>query len=353
MTDIREDIFTLLRHVLLEEPLPDGFSPDWDAVRGFLNRSKLRSLFLQSEIPELQADTTTVYKRLVFKTIYRNTALEIARAAKEADIPLAIFKGELLQDCYPEDVLRESGDIDIYTPPQYRQQVFSMFQDLHAARHADVDESQPGEVTFTFPNRVTVELHFVIAYDLDLKSWRRLEALGAFSEERFVEKNVADGAITTLDPEMSVFYLVYHLWQHYSVSDSSAVRMLADMAMYIRKNDAGIDWRRVRELTDAACLSRFAAAAFTLCAERLDMPLHGEPSPNAKRLEEDINWAHDEENDRRRSLRQTWVWTLRSIRCRLEPDGSLQLSRQIRYPMLLNPHVWPWVSMHRFWKIPM
>ena len=160
-----EAYLALLRASLWGTDIPawEDFAPVFDEVLELCDRQKTRGLvfdlLLRSGYP-VPAETAGRMQQLLYRILntHRKLNAAIARVVsvlQEADIPCVLLKGQGVARFYPNPLLRECGDIDLYVGPERLESAVKVLAPL-----ADkVDDQISGKHWQLWVGSTEIELH--------------------------------------------------------------------------------------------------------------------------------------------------------------------------------------------------
>ena len=168
---------------------------------------------------------------------------DFVRRMEHSHIDFMVVKGLTLAVCYPEPLLRSSGDIDFVVKGAYADW-----------RHRVEDALQVQLPRQLILKEKTFKCHGV-PYDLH----RELLIFGSSRHSRYWEKLMAEAwetpyyvevagvSIRTLPPTLNVVYLFLHLFFHL-IREGVSLRQLCDWAMFLHAHCADIDRDRLTQM---------------------------------------------------------------------------------------------------------
>ena len=181
-------------------------------------------------------------------------------------IACALLKGEALSACYPTDVIRASGDIDLFLPGKQREAFGRMMADLGFRLEKDIFSGQEGVDEYVSENGIHLEAHSAYFQRLTARQRKLLKERGFFSSELFERAD----EFSTLKPEAHLIYLVYHADKHL-VNHGLTLRMLMDLTQFVNRYADEIDKNAFRAFISELGLTRLTNAVFCWCEKYLGM----------------------------------------------------------------------------------
>lgn len=194
-------------------------------------KARMREFLLQNVIPHEMLDAT------------------IARAVKVlqgAGIPSVLLKGQSMARNYPNNLLRECGDIDLYIGPEHFQEAMRVLSAI--ADHVDAKKTEKHrELWF---GEAEIELHQYSVLPKTRRQERFYRALEAEGLGRnLLPLNFGGVQVNTPEPTFNAFYLFYHAWIHFQES-GLGFRQLCDWTLYLHAHRERIDRERLRAILD-------------------------------------------------------------------------------------------------------
>ena len=206
------------------------------------------------------------FKYAMYRNALRDAEQLLFREMNKRGITAIALKGEAVNSCYPPDVTRVSGDIDLFLPGKQREAFANMMKELGYRLESDIFEGQRGVDDYVAHSGIHVETHFIYFQRLGARQRKILKERGFFSMALAAEQ---DGYVT-LRPEAHLLYMVYHAGKHL-ICHSLTMRMLMDLAMFVNSHAEEIDWADFGDLIRQLHLNRIANALFCFCEKHLGM----------------------------------------------------------------------------------
>lgn len=199
------------------------------------------------------------------RSVCLNTIALFARRAALADvfsqtlsrngIGHILMKGYVLRDYYPVPELRTFGDIDMVIRPEDREKSDDLLRSL--GYHPETD----WEPVFSYTRDVEYyEIHSEI---MEVNVSEKADYRGYFRDPwRYAE--AAGDHRYQFRPEFHFLYMLTHIAKHVTGS-GAGVRMYLDVAAFVRRFGASLDWDWIRQELEKLCFTDFAniVLAFT------------------------------------------------------------------------------------------
>lgn len=262
-----ENCCAALRRIVYHDESPLSVS-DWDRMRGIMVAHGVASMADCADDPALlpMQDRKKALAYISYRFALRETVYRLFREMEKRGIKSAVLKGEAVNECYPPNVMRVSGDIDLYLPGKQREAFGQMMQELGFRLQKDVFTGQLGVDDYYSPEGIHLEVHSV--YFQRLSAWQRklLKERGFFSSAFFQRV----GGYVTLKPEAHLLYMVYHADKHI-ISHGLALRMLMDLTQFVNRYADEIDKTAFQTFIRQLKLTRITNAIFCYCEKYLGM----------------------------------------------------------------------------------
>ena len=259
----------ILRHILYREtaPLP---AMDRAVMRRIFHLNGMESMVDCCEDPALAPlrAPEKAFGHMLYQRSIQHTVTFLFQEMNRRGIRAAVLKGVAVSECYPKDVVRTSGDIDLYVPGSQREAVSQMMREAGLSLASDLVNGQCGADTFVTSAGVCVEVHYIYFLRLSARQKKVLRRHGFFSADLFVPS--AEGNYSVLRPEAHLFYLAYHAGKH-MLAHTVTLRMLSDITMFVNRYADEIDGEAFRRLADELRYTRIFNALFCFCKKHLGM----------------------------------------------------------------------------------
>ena len=212
-------------------------------------RGLVCDLLLRSDLPLPAAQAAAMQLQLISiagrHPVLNSTVGTVVGALEQAGIPSVLLKGQGVAQLYPNPLLRECGDIDLYVGPERLEEAIRVLSPL-ASRQDDTLSGKRGKHWCMWFGKTELELH---KYSMSPETcrrarlYRKMEAAGLTG----VLPSANFGGISVNIPEDSfnAFYLFYHLLHHF-VSCGIGFRQLCDWALLLHSTRSNLDLARLR-----------------------------------------------------------------------------------------------------------
>ncbi len=165
------------------------------------------------------------------------------KALRDKGIEPVLLKGQGAASSYPQPLLRECGDIDLYVGTEHYREAFDVLSGLTG----EIDEegfSTEGKHSHVVIDGMTVETHrfsevLPPGYD---KQYQELSDMGMSSGGEVLDIGGTDVRIP--EPTFNAFYLFNHLWRHF-FTEGVGFRQVCDWTMFLHARKDRIDKDRL------------------------------------------------------------------------------------------------------------
>lgn len=259
MNSDRQIFFGLLRSSLWNEPCPSvpaGY--DWSAVLQMAREQTLSCLIsdaFSKYTGKVAIDAASMQKLQLMNVKYIQAHAMLNRKLSqtvmllnEAGITSVLFKGQGLAMNYPDPLLRQCGDIDLYVGDENYQKACSV---LEAAFGTDEVNSESVKHYHMMTDGVTVELHRIAETMPGILANRRFQQWTVQNLHGDSLRKVSlNGTLVNLPPfSFDPIYILHHAWHHF-MNGGIGLRQLCDWAVYLHTYHDKIDVVELRKNLD-------------------------------------------------------------------------------------------------------
>ena len=251
----------------------DEFVSVWkDAVRqvcrGFVGHALVQSGNLAPQIVSRLQDHLLAIAGLGLKM---EKVIERSVMVLQANgIDPVLLKGRGIGSYYPNPMIRENGDIDLYVGPDNYKAAFDVL-----VKHAD----KPEEALFEGGSKhshldidgIIVEIHKYCEilprrYDARFQSIARRGLTEDLVSVRFGEADVK-----TPETTFNAFFIFNHLWRHF-VTEGVGFRQLCDWTVFLHANSGKIDREKLLSILESLDLLRAWRVFGRIAVDILGLP---------------------------------------------------------------------------------
>ena len=197
-----------------------------------------------------------------------SSAVELLR---QHDIEPVLLKGFSLAMLYPNPILRQFGDIDLYVGLGHFHEACRLLRTLPGGYNWGEEVDSGHQYNIEFGN-YPMEIHRVSADVIDpkeAKTYAAIERDGLRGDSQRVEMDGLD--VTIPSKEFMVFYTFYHAWHHFLTS-GVGWRQISDVAMALHAYHGQLDEEKLRQwLTDMHLVKPWQAFGY-LMVHQLGLP---------------------------------------------------------------------------------
>lgn len=247
-------LLALLRSALWSRPV-EGLTetPDWNKVLTLAKEQTVLGLVSDAigRMPENLRPSADAMHRLrfhVMRTCQAHAMLnrKLARTVdllRSHDIHPVLFKGQGLALEYPDPMLRQCGDIDLYVGPD---DYLKACRTVLEAYGSDGHESESAKHMHIDSDGVTIELHRIAENlpgpfaDRRYQKWTRMNL--EHREQRHVD---IGGTSVDLPPvDFNVVYVMNHAWHHF-MNGGVGLRQFCDWTMFVHNHHKEMDIKQI------------------------------------------------------------------------------------------------------------
>lgn len=206
---------------------------------------------------------------------------ELGEKLTERGIGYVPVKGSVIKKLYPEPDLRTMGDLDLLIQEKDRAAADEIMKSLGYERQG------LGSNVWTYKRGlVTFEIHVNLA---GKKYWNDVDYIGYFSELFQKSHPIGEKTERRLTLEDHFLFLCFHLAKHLC-STGAGIRMILDIALYIKHYDKQMDWQYIWEEADKLQLRDFIENMLFICWSWF----HVETEVSAERMDSRIQAIFEE-----------------------------------------------------------
>lgn len=239
-------------------PVPARMTSDeWRGVFELAARHAMLGICSKGieRLPAEERPPADVSRKWVFSTleierrnrIMNKRCVQLTRMLEKDGLPPCILKGQGAALLYPEPLLRQSGDIDVWVKGGHRRlvrYVRSRFPETPARYH---------HIDFPVFNDIPVEIHFMPSWmnnpsdNRKLQKWFRANEEAAF--RNYVSLPEDAGAVIVPTAEFNIVYMLIHIY-HHLFDEGIGLRQLTDYYFLLDRHFHCIDQCGRKNITD-------------------------------------------------------------------------------------------------------
>ena len=247
---------------------------DWPAIFTLANQQKLLPILFEAvrktPAAEENAALFAVTKQQVIGQVLNQTVRsaefsDLYRKLRSAGLHPIVVKGQLCSRLYPLKDHRISADDDLYIPDAEFMTCHEQLLANGLTTDTPTDElATADEVSYTKNGSpLYIELH---RHLFDSAEDAHDELNHFFADLNPVE---IDGFLA-MPPHEHLLYLLLHAYKHF-VRSGIGLRQFCDIGLWARAYHGEIDWQRLHEQCESVHAATFAAAAFRIARDYLDI----------------------------------------------------------------------------------
>ena len=249
-------------------------SVDWPAVFALAGQQKLLPILFEAvrKMPAAEENAVLfavtkqqVIGQVLNQTVRSSEFADLYRKLRSAGLHPIVVKGQLCSRLYPLKDHRISADDDIYIPDAEFMACHEQLLANGLRTGTPADElASADEVPYTKDGSpLYIELH---RHLFDSAEDAHDELNHFFADLNPVE---IDGFLAML-PHEHLLYLILHAYKHF-VRSGIGLRQFCDIGLWARAYHGEIDWQRLHEQCESVHAATFAAAAFRVARDYLDI----------------------------------------------------------------------------------
>ena len=247
---------------------------DWPAIFTLANQQKLLPILFEAvrKMPAAEENAVlfAVTKQQVIGQVLNQTVrsaefADLYRKLRAAGLHPVVVKGQLCSRLYPLKDHRISADDDFYIPDAEFMACHEQLLANGLTTDTPTDElATADEVSYTKKGSpLYIELH---RHLFDSAEDAHDELNHFFADLNPVE---IDGFLA-MPPHEHLLYLLLHAYKHF-VRSGIGLRQFCDIGLWARAYHGEIDWQRLHEQCESVHAATFAAAAFRIARDYLDI----------------------------------------------------------------------------------
>lgn len=249
-------------------------SVDWPAVFALAGQQKLLPILFEAVRKTPAAEGNTALFAMTKQQVIGQVLNQTVRSAEFSDLyhklrsaglhPIVV-KGQLCSRLYPLKDHRISADDDLYISDAEFMACHKQLLANGLTTDTPADElSTADEVSYTKKGSpLYIELH---RHLFDSAEDAHDELNHFFTDLKPVE---IDGFLA-MPPHEHLLYLLLHAYKHF-VRSGIGLRQFCDIGLWARAYHGEIDWQRLHEQCESVHAATFAAAAFRIARDYLDI----------------------------------------------------------------------------------
>ena len=276
----RIDITPYLRCALWGADVEHG-DADWNAVMQTAEEQAIMGLVFYGAEKSMAGKVTQnqvfewigATEQIKAQNLQMNEELaRFDRLMRKNGIEYRVVKGQIVGSCYPEPLLRQSGDIDLYfTPEHYR-----LCTDLLLQKGIKMDYDASEKHSEFDMNGILYELHWTLN-NFSREKWQQYFD-DVLQRDKGMMVKVGDNEIPTLSATVNALYIFIHLF-HHLIHSGVGLRQLCDWMMWLHRYKCEIERVELKRHLQALELERPYRVLGALLVDKLGMPEEDFPLP--------------------------------------------------------------------------
>lgn len=190
----------------------------------------------------------------------RELYLFIINEIYKNNIDIIVFKGIIMQEYYPVNIMRTMGDLDFIV----QEKDYSNIKEILEQFNFMIKKQDPQHITFKNNQNISIEVHLKLIDNKKMNN--RVEVFGNFWEKTKVI-NIEGIQIRTLNTEDTLAYLLLHLLNH-KYGAGFGLRQLCDLVVFLEKEKISIN--TLKKIADKIHAVNFTEVILQICNDLLD-----------------------------------------------------------------------------------
>ena len=250
---------------------------EWKAVEDFFARQSLNGLLpdaiasLPATLqPPIAVKMPMIARQLQVERMNHVMNRELLAFTSELNqraIPYILMKGQGVATHYPNPAHRTCGDIDLYVPKEYLNNVHRGLMAFGATR----DHENVHHVCYN-SRGIVWELHHSICYfQKEKREQMFMHYVQKAMQETPCYAAIGGGQVRVLPPTINVVLLLAHIVDHF-YCEGIGLRQLCDYALLLHHKRDEINQDELVEILDALSMTRAYRVFGYICTHYLGMP---------------------------------------------------------------------------------
>lgn len=167
---------------------------------------------------------------------------------EKQEIPHCVMKGPVIKKLYPKSELRQSGDLDIYVPEEYREKAKAIMKNL--GFNIERFNIEQADDVYYIENKIHVELHRVLVSNET--TWQK-ECQKIVNRLILADRYNYQYIMTIEDYYL---YMIAHMAKHMKYS-GIGIKMILDVWIYMTKYNDELNWDILKKRLSDCGLDKF------------------------------------------------------------------------------------------------
>ena len=187
------------------------------------------------------------------------------RFMRKNGIDYRVVKGQIVGYSYPEPLLRQSGDIDLYFTPDH----YKLCTDLLLQKGIKMDYDASEKHSVFDMNGIVYELHWTLN-NFSREKWQQYFD-DVLQRDKGMTVKVGDKEIPTISATVNALYIFIHLF-HHLIHSGVGLRQLCDWMMWLHQYKDEIDREELKRHLQTLELERSYRVLGAILVEQLGLP---------------------------------------------------------------------------------
>lgn len=224
---------------------------DWNAILDLAKRQTVTGIIADAvrQLPENLKPENTICEKLT--SFLRNSLLQheklnsvVVRSMeifKANDIHAVLLKGQGTAAHYPNPILRQCGDIDIYVGPENYEKACECIKELVGENGVETPDMRDKHTHAHYGN-IEIEIHRYAEWHHNLfLRGSYIKFTNYWLKPNFCEKvNILDKEINIPQKQFNTLYTFFHFWHHF-VGSGVGLRHIIDWCLLLQNAKGEID----------------------------------------------------------------------------------------------------------------
>lgn len=251
ISPVQQEYLDILRSALWGQT-PSSIPNDVEGVLAIANLQKTRPLILDALQKAGYGDLAPEAWEVIYRTTSSHITINraIARLVpflKESGIDSVLLKGQGVAANYPEPMLRECGDIDLYVGEQQYEKACELMKSL--ATEDDIANGAEKDKHYHIClDNVHIEIHRFCDTISDKREDRYLQSFATqWLSQDLVPMTINEVSVQTPSDNFNAFFLFFHSWRHFLL-EGVGLRQLCDWTLFMHSRAGKLDTTLLGEI---------------------------------------------------------------------------------------------------------
>lgn len=279
ITPAQEEYLGLLRSALWGTPAT--IPQDIDGVRLIAKMQRTRPMIISALYSAGWKSDSRQPLELVRKTAATHVQInrciaKVVTALREGGVEPVLLKGQGVARNYPQPLLRECGDIDLYVGQEQFEKTCAIINGL--ATEKEIAEAETLLLHYAiFLGKMLIEIHPISARCFNKKANAIYQALADKGlSNNLVPINIEGVIVNTPSDSFNAFYLFFHMQRHFLLG-GIGLRQMCDWILFLHTHCGKIDSAFFESTLDALKLRTVWNMFASIAVDYLGLPVEEMP----------------------------------------------------------------------------